>query len=585
MAEQSPSTDDLITDMEIVDDLVTDMEIVDDLVTDMEIDSPLPMIESGRRISISNATPQRTSLINFSNSDEDDNNESELPLVKPKKNEFNQFLQSIQQINSKSFDPKQAFTMNFINNLYKFLVDPNGNTDFKLIGISLDAAVKLYASKVATVLCQTQMFSSRLVMATNNQQVEIDDIGEEFLEDYDNNRKKKKKVNKRNNIIASVDQLHGKFDTNIEIDPIFHKLSEAFYVGNVSSLLMANLKTDPNGVMLLDSMASLNFENNEPVKPCPLVIEDIEEMNEFKKIYDSIGTSNVCPAFTNFEFNSRDTELNKSINLDSLNYQIDIDGDVEEIDINENDNIDDFFNADFHVADEDNEENSNFCPVDHHNLEDGQKASEDHTRKVLTLLPHNDNHLFNKVYLRKFLKKRRSFIRHQPNRFKLKRQVKNCPENVYYLFEDVFDEEDSTINERLATKWYIKLKKENLPTDYGFEPSQMRECGQNSDINFLDVYQKISGGNLDQKYMTITSDDGHDDDGVMNEESFDINQDELGFDSASPSGNHIDDEYEEALDVDYAKVSKKIDIKRIKRGMWEIIEQESTVTVPMVTII
>ncbi|KAI2796175.1 hypothetical protein BLOT_015987 [Blomia tropicalis] len=68
----------------------------------------------------------------------------------------------------------------------------------------------------------------------------------------------------------------------------------------------------------------------------------------------------------------------------------------------------------------------------------------------------------------------------------------------------------------------------------------------------------------------------------MNEESFDINQDELGFDSASPSGNHIDDEYEEALDVDYAKVSKKIDIKRIKRGMWEIIEQESTVTVPMV---
>ncbi|KAJ6217269.1 hypothetical protein RDWZM_008426 [Blomia tropicalis] len=130
-------------------------------------------------------------------------------------------------------------------------------------------------------------------MATN-QQVKIDDIDEEFLEDDDNNKKiKRKKVKKRNNIIVSVDQFNSKFDTNIEIDPVFHKLSEAFDVGNVSSLLMANLKTDPNGVMLLDSKASLDFENNEPVKSTPLVIEDIDEINEVKEIYDSIETYNV----------------------------------------------------------------------------------------------------------------------------------------------------------------------------------------------------------------------------------------------------------------------------------------------------
>ncbi|KAI2801417.1 hypothetical protein BLOT_010968 [Blomia tropicalis] len=207
-------------------------------------------------------------------------------------------------------------------------------------------------------------------MATN-QQVKIDDIDEEFLEDDDNNKKiKRKKVKKRNNIIVSVDQFNSKFDTNIEIDPVFHKLSEAFDVGNVSSLLMANLKTDPNGVMLLDSKASLDFENNEPVKSTPLVIEDIDEINEVKEIYDSIETCNVFPTFGNFEFNSRDSELDNSINLDSLNYQIDIDGDVEEIDIDDNDNIDSFFNDDFHA--DDDEESSNFCSIDNHNLEDGQ---------------------------------------------------------------------------------------------------------------------------------------------------------------------------------------------------------------------
>ncbi|KAJ6218896.1 hypothetical protein RDWZM_004708 [Blomia tropicalis] len=564
--------------------------IIDALITDMETNSfcSSPMNESRRKIRISKPLPQRSSLTSFPLSDKDDENESEIPPAKPTKNEFNHYLQSIHQINSKAFDPRQAFSTNFINNLKKFLVDPHGNTDFKLIGASLDAAVKVYSSKVDTVFRQAQKFSSSLVMATD-QQVEIDDLDEGLLEDDDNNqqKKKKKKVNKRNNIIASADQLNGKFDKNIEIDPLFHQLSEAFDVGNVSSLLMVNLKTDPNKVMLLDSKASLDFENYKSVKPCPLVIEDINEINEFKEVFDSMETCSVCPKFGNFEFTNRESQLDiitsNPINLDSINYQIDIDGDVEEIDIHENDNIDTLFNEDFHA--DDDEESSILRPVDDHKLEDGRETSEDNTNKVLALLPHDDNHLFNKVFLRKFLKKRLFSNRIQPDHTKQKRLVKSYPENVFSLFEDEFELESSRIHEEILRKWYSKSKGEFLLTDHGFTSYGLRECGHMLGTSFLDLYKQTSGPHSDDINFTDTwnkqSSDEHQDDGVMNEDSFDINQDEFGFDSAPLSDNHIDDEHVEALDIDYAKVSKKVDIKRIKKGMWEIIEQESTVTVPM----
>src|SRR6218665_529760 len=70
-------------------------------------------------------------------------------------------LKDLEEINSKSFDPKMAFNYEFMIGLQSMLRRGRNILDFKFVADSLDAGTKIFSSKVDIVQKKTQTISTR----------------------------------------------------------------------------------------------------------------------------------------------------------------------------------------------------------------------------------------------------------------------------------------------------------------------------------------------------------------------------------------------------------------------------------------
>ncbi|KAH9418289.1 hypothetical protein DERP_010155 [Dermatophagoides pteronyssinus] len=554
------------------------------------ISSPSVNDDGKRKVSLSRrALNSRKSLRTF-----ETDPDHEQPIEHIDQQEFGVHLNSLHEINSKTFNPNNAFSYDFISIIDAFLLRRE-NIDFKMIAMSIDAGTKLYESKVSVVFSNTQKISSSLSMATSEQNAANFDDGLFDNDLGENNARTRRKKQRKNikTIAANIETLNGKPDTNIEIDPLFHHLSAAFDVGNVNSLLMTNLSVNPHGALLLDSKASLDFDSLPNIECRSMKFPFIKSEYAFEHPY-------ICRPCMNFEFLHRDIDIEpeeltsqRQIDTDTnLNFDFDINANVDDIQEPEELNFDDYVNSSI---------------INDVTVNDNDTGTEN----ILKFLPQAnemDNQLFNREFLQKKFQnilRYRTLSRKDRSAPRPKRQ-KIAPVAFDYL-NIVHNDRDkkfkisssSHFQDQTVSKWISSSKEKRLDEIQRNFHSNNKFCSFLT-MNF-DFYASLENNNKNKRKINtddyyddgISNDGGfdeHADETIRHQTNFDFNDDDFiderpafNLDLDTEPINNLDTEqphHVDALDIDYAKVAKKVDIKRVKSSMWSLIKQ-ATVSDPI----
>ncbi|KAH9402754.1 hypothetical protein TYRP_015507 [Tyrophagus putrescentiae] len=616
--------------------------------------------------------------------------------------EYKNNLKSLHEIMSKSFDPKRAFNYNFINIMSSFINNDQGNIDFKLIALSLDAGTRVWTSKVDVVYRNTQKVSNSLSMATGDERAggggaNFDDDEEGLFENsFLRNEKKKAAAKKRRKmaptIVANTDTINGKLEMNIAVDPLFHHFSAAFDVGNVNSMLMTNLASDPAGVLLLDSAEMLNFDDaykQQEKQPQPPTTVDL---SAFKITLGSGGRQRdleseeygggitVCPPMgdfdiTDFSFNDRDASIDHLVSGSMTSpmkssafpatggpydggqgrpsFEFDIDAPVDDVDVGDDDYGGDHDGDGVHHSGD--EEGGGAHGKDHPQANQlyNQLDASLLEANMMDILPANKNEFFNKNFLRQVFRKV-AFFKQGAGRSLLngpgldettadgssaaaaaaaaekaarpKRTRPTFEENTYAaskealeeLFEPPTQEVKDSLSFALPTlnRWSINSELMHMKDDYGFETRHLKALFTKPDTYFNDLQRELraqlggGGATTSGAAATGIEDYGDDDfgagggggasdyedDGVGGgAEGGGTGAEDYNYERPLPDFNIADDYRSQAqsgatggggepelnghvdpLDIDYCRVAKKVDMKRVKRGMWDIIKESTT---------
>lgn len=127
--------------------------------------------------------------------------------------------------------------------------------NFHRAGVTLDAGVKIYCSRVDSV--HTNAFKVLGGLSRTGRSGEDGDAMGEGDEDGDDPNQKRKRKGKRtgrctleNNMANITSQ---KLETDLAVDPLFQKMSAAFDEGGAKGMLLNNLPVGPKGQVLFDS--------------------------------------------------------------------------------------------------------------------------------------------------------------------------------------------------------------------------------------------------------------------------------------------------------------------------------------------
>ncbi|PXF50142.1 Condensin complex subunit 2 [Gracilariopsis chorda] len=130
---------------------------------------------------------------------------------------------------------------------------PPTGTNFQLAGVTLDAGVKIYCSRVDSV--HTNAFKVLGGLSRSGNEDGSNNL-EENSESTDNGRRQRRNGRKAGTVtletnLKNITSL--KLETDLAVDPLFQKMSAAFDEGGASSMLMNNLPIGPNAQVIFDS--------------------------------------------------------------------------------------------------------------------------------------------------------------------------------------------------------------------------------------------------------------------------------------------------------------------------------------------
>lgn len=167
-------------------------------------------------------------------------------------------------------DTKNAFNLHIID--YMNQLAKQDTLTFAMATSALDAGTKIYVNRVDCVHTDAQKVANAIVQALdgksgkkgkevddNEEDMNADDSMEGKDEEKQPKQKKKTVVKKKKtgSKIASTEEslTLSKVETNVEIDPIFFKLTTSHDMGNVNGLFLTNLTVSANGSLIMDSNA------------------------------------------------------------------------------------------------------------------------------------------------------------------------------------------------------------------------------------------------------------------------------------------------------------------------------------------
>lgn len=168
------------------------------------------------------------------------------------------YSSTIKLCQDNKINAKNTWTLNLIDYMANLLKgsdqpsvsvehNPETDTNFQLAGVTLDAGVKIYCSRVDSV--HTNAFKVLGGLSrTGNDEIADDE------NDEDEPKKRKRKRTGRNTLETNMANITlQKRETDYAVDPLFQKMSAAFDEGGAKGMLMNNLPVGSKGQIIFDS--------------------------------------------------------------------------------------------------------------------------------------------------------------------------------------------------------------------------------------------------------------------------------------------------------------------------------------------
>lgn len=427
-----------------------------------------------------------------------------------------------------------------------------------------------------------------------------------------------------------------KFDLEFEVDPMFKVMSAAFDEGGSSGLLLNNLRSFDNSQQLvLDANTVIETTDDLDTSRIEERKENVD-LTAFKESFQRIRLPDikVCPAFCTFRFTNWDaTEQSSMPGLSSsqLDHRFDMEAEPEPIpDTQDNMSVmgagDDMDNLMDDVADtnydDDDEETIDKCVGDgkaaqlvQNVLSDMAKGTTGTLMQVLSTEP-SDYSYFNKALLRTWAGPdhwRSGNLSKGLQKSTLMQKSKAKQRQIYRidLEEDIdFDAHFRPSKHTSLTKTTLnKYSKDQttLPKDHHYDADTLfklflmkrkmiRRQTDNPDEDVDDVIENYDYENKNDRENYCPHDDVDDDndDGDMDFGDFGAKEIEDSQESSSqdPFGQSQDPFTQNftanesilgdkllaqpykvnKIDIDYAKTAKKLDVKRLKSSMWQLLK-------------
>lgn len=216
---------------------------------------------------------------------------------------------------------KNAFDLQLIDNMLE-LVKGEGTMNFKIASSALDVGAKIYSNRVDCLDHEAQKIASSLNMATNRDNLDDSHASHNMSGDSDqlneNNgdnaqtRAKRKAKKSVKTVIEDEALLDGKLEQMVLGDPFLDGLSRDYDMSEPAALICYNALTQPNGLLTVDSS---NFRKDYREKSEPVVSENynpvtlITRKSNCAKIIRDSQTKQICSRLQNFLFNDRTTKL------------------------------------------------------------------------------------------------------------------------------------------------------------------------------------------------------------------------------------------------------------------------------------
>ncbi|CAN8061947.1 unnamed protein product [Agarophyton chilense] len=197
-------------------------------------------------------------------------------------------------------------------------------TNFQLAGVTLDAGVKIYCSRVDSV--HTNAFKVLGGLSRSGNPDSSDPDGSEATEEdgQEGGTRKQRRHGRRAGNVTLETNLGNitsqRLETDLAVDPLFQKMSAAFDEGGASGMLMNNLPIGPKAQIIFDSGETADY----------LVLVDNEDQSggggdSEQNIYDIskwipeqpvTENDNICGPFLRY-FQSKQATISASNNSDS----------------------------------------------------------------------------------------------------------------------------------------------------------------------------------------------------------------------------------------------------------------------------
>lgn len=535
------------------------------------------------------------------------------------------YAMCIQLCSTNKINTKNAFGLHVIDYMDQLTKNQkDGDLNFKLVSSTLDVGTKIYSNRVDSVSTQAQKVASNLHHALDDKKgggdhAENDEEGEET--DEQQAKKKSKRPVKKNKTIGTKESVTlTQLEYTGEQDQLFLKLSSTVDVGAANSYLIETLDIDSTYTYRIDSNEPYYTKVNLNVDGTPARAPKSEpqdeqasttttDFNDFFEKFSELSQNEslrICPRLDSFNFNNLNDEFDYGHNsayafrnLSTMNDENLFNDDLA--DIKENlDELDDF------DGNLDNSDGNEFGMQNDYSLAHKSMINSDNVQFMLGIIGAlSDNPTDYCLFDKKITLAWAGHDYWKPNpvyRMKMNQVAQQLnqaggerPKRAKKVFAEInFDNyQDNQIvvkaNEiklRASTlQNWMANKTLQLPNDFKREPADFVTRFTKDPFNIL----ARNRDNLENSNMNNTlfddndpndHDDRDDDDSDMAGNEFNYDDFDYGTQETDQHtgpmpfiGNNLVDQPQiiPTINLPYTKFAKKIDVKRLKSAIWELI--------------
>lgn len=185
------------------------------------------------------------------------------------------YAETIKMSQEGKISVKNTWDLNLIDHMAELGAEgEGGETNFQVVGVTLDAGVKIYCSRVDSVHTNAFKVLGALSRTTGGAAEGGEGGGEE-----DGERRKKKRAHRSggNTLENNIENItERKLETDLVVDPLFQQMSAAFDEGGAKGMLLNNLSVGPRFEVIFDSSepAQLGQVENEGGEGAEIDVED-----------------------------------------------------------------------------------------------------------------------------------------------------------------------------------------------------------------------------------------------------------------------------------------------------------------------